>query len=182
MKKNSIDVMVDLETTGISAGCCILSIGAVTFDESSSFYRKISHIDCLERGLKDSMDTINWWSKQSAEARMEAFSGVAPLIDILGNLAEFFLSLEREYMNVYVWGNGADFDLPILGAAYEITGMKKPWKPFNGRCYRTLKNLYQEVKADPFTGLKHSAIDDAVFQARHAMKILRSRKEQKFQD
>ena len=175
---NSIDVMVDLETTGTKTGCCILSIGACTFDEKEKFYAKILHSSCLEANLADSIGTMNWWGKQSPKARMEAFSGTTPLLEVLGGFADFLRRLESQYGQVFIWGNGADFDLPILGVAYSAVGMENPWKPFNGRCYRTLKNLHKDIKADEFIGEKHNALDDAVFQARHALKILRNKKQQ----
>ena len=36
------NVMLDLETTGVSAGCCILSIGACALDLSDNFYVKVN--------------------------------------------------------------------------------------------------------------------------------------------
>ncbi|EKD22463.1 MAG: putative endodeoxyribonuclease [uncultured bacterium] len=179
----STDIMVDLETTGVSAGCGILSIGACTMDEEEKFYEKIDIKSCREHGLKDLPATINWWSMQSAEARMEAFSGSMELIAVLGDFADWFRRVERrkgKEGEAFIWGNGADFDLPILKAAYEICDMKVPWKPYNGRCFRTLKNLpmNKEVKMDKFEGMKHNALDDAIYQSRHMMKILRFMKKE----
>lgn len=178
---NSIDIMVDLETTGVSAGCSILSIGAVSLDEKFKFYEKIDIKSCHTAGLKDFHGTMAWWNTQDSEARMEAFSGTQELITVLGAFSDWFKSVERHTggAEVFIWGNGADFDLPILKKAYEAVGMKEPWKPFNGRCYRTLKNLKEnkEIKTDKFDGMKHSALDDAIHQARHMRKILRSKKQ-----
>lgn len=165
--------MIDLETTGVAAGCGILSIGATTFDLEHKFYSRISHADCVARGLKDNLDTMAWWNKQSFEARSEAFGGEDLLVVALGKFADWFNRLPGDRDKIFVWGNGADFDLPILGAAFDQVGMRKPWKPFNGRCYRTLKNLYFGVKAPDFEGVKHNALADAVHQARHAREILR---------
>lgn len=176
---NSIDVMIDIETTGTSSGCCILSIGATSFDEKYTFYMKIDHRSSVSYGLKDSPGTMAWWQQQSSEARMEAFSGTDDLVVVLGAFSDFLLSIQRAEGEVFIWGNGADFDLPIIKAAYEIVDMPVPWKPFNGRCYRTLKNLPQNknIKADKFEGVKHNALADAIFQARHALKILRETKQ-----
>lgn len=172
------DVMIDLETTGTSAGCCILSLGACTLDEKYNFYMKISHDSCKSSGLKDLQSTMDWWSKQHPMARDEAFSGTKDLVMVLGAFADWMMAIRKKEGDTFVWGNGADFDLPILGAAYEIVGMEKPWRPFNGRCYRTFKNLPEnkEIKMDKFEGMKHNALDDAKMQARHMLKILRSKK------
>lgn len=183
---SSIDIMLDLETTGVSAGCCILSIGAVTLDEKFKFYEKISIDSCYNAGLKDFAGTRAWWNKQSPEARREAFSGTESLTTILGAFSDWFKSVERQAGgDAFIWGNGADFDLPILKAAYEAAGMEEPWKSFNGRCYRTLKNLKENktILAEKFEGMKHNALDDAIHQARYMMKILRSKKQiEMFQD
>ena len=166
------DVMIDLETLGTRAGCSILSIGACTFDQSYLYHEKISRTSCQERGLLEDPETLAWWDKQNAEARTAAFSGQLTLEQALGRLNDFFAILPATNRDIYVWGNGADFDLPILEAAYQKVGMKKPWAPFNGRCFRTLKNLYFDVKAPIFEGMKHDALEDAKHQARHARLIL----------
>lgn len=172
---SSNDIMVDLETTGVAGGCGILSLGACTFDLGYNFYDKISHESCLENGLVDLPSTIAWWDKQNPLARAEAFSGTKSLAEVLGAFADWYSSIPR---TKFIWGNGADFDLPILQAAYDAVGMKKPWGPFNGRCYRTLKNLYPSISMGKFEGMKHNALDDAQMQARHALSILKERKRQ----
>ena len=177
---NSADVMIDLETTGTSPGCGILSIGACTFDGIFEFYEKINPTDNFKWRLESSMETLAWWNKQDIAAKREAFSGTKDLVEVLGNFSDYILRVSRNNGNaeVFVWGNGADFDNPILAKAYEVVEMKQPWKPYNGRCYRTLKNLYPQIKMEKFEGMKHNALDDAKMQARHALAILRERKRQ----
>lgn len=169
----SLDVMIDLETVGTSAGCGILSIGACTFNHSHTFYKKIDLESCKLIGLTEDQDTMAWWRKQDPEAKREAFSGTNSIVEVLGNFSDWFRRLPGDADKIFVWGNGADFDLPILAAAYAAAKMQKPWKPFNGRCYRTLKNLYFSVKMQPFDGMKHNALADAKNQASHARNILR---------
>ncbi len=74
-------------------------------------------------------------------------------------------------MQIAIWGNGAGFDQPILSAVYRAVGVVQPWKFFNERCYRTLKNLYPGF---PYTRpkLAHHALEDAKAQAVHAVAIL----------
>lgn len=169
----SIDIMVDLETTGVSAGCGILAIGACSFLGKYTFYDRIHPHSCLTAGLKEDPETLKWWNKQDRAARDEAFSGTKDLVMVLGQFADFLRCLPAPSKVVYLWGNGADFDLPILSAAYSAVGMKTPWEPFNGRCYRTLKNLYKPIAMREFEGLKHTALADAKNQAAHAREILR---------
>jgi len=178
-RRMSMDIMLDLETTGTRAGCGILTIGACSFDEARWFYERIDLKTCHDEGLKDDPETIAWWGKQTAEARMEAFSGQEPLVAVLGRFADWCQGLKQQHGKVFSWGNGADFDQPILEAAFIACDMKKPWCWDASRCYRTLKNLPENrlIKADAFEGVKHNALADATHQARHAMKILRVNKE-----
>lgn len=173
-KMCSIDIMIDLETTGTKPGCGILSIGACSFNEIMIFYQTISPVNCAEIGLVPSADTLDWWAKQPSSVKQEAFSGVTPVVQALGEFADFLQRLHSLYDNVYVWGNGADFDLPILAAAYHHCGMKQPWGAWNGRCYRTLKNLpiFKGILPEPFVGDKHNALADARHQAKHALRLL----------
>jgi DNA polymerase III epsilon subunit-like protein len=168
--KRVIDVMLDLETVGVSAGCGILSIGAVTFDLEKQFHEKISPESC--RGvLKESLETLRWWNTQPREIKDDAFSGTKGLTFVLLEFSEWFRSL-GPVEDTYIWGNGADFDLPILQAAYETIGREKPWKGYNGRCYRTLKNLLPHVKPQVKNAVRHNALEDAKYQARHAVQLL----------
>lgn len=170
-KKMAIDIMIDLETCGTRPGCILLTLGAASFSLENNFYEKFSKLDGEKWGFKKDPETMAWWDKQSPEARAEAFSGTTPVIEVLGKFSDYITSFNQE---VFVWGNGADFDLPLLAAYYNLIGMKLPWKPYNGRCYRTLKNLYKDIKMDAFEGMKHSALADAKNQARHAHKILKA--------
>lgn len=171
---DSLDLVIDLETTGVEAGCPILSIGACSVDQQHKFYQSVSHADCIKHGLKDNFETIAWWQRQNKEARDEAFSGITSLIQALGEFHDFFRRIPAK--KIFVWGNGADFDLPILKAAYSKCNMSVPWLPYNGRCYRTMKNNYPDVVAPALSGVKHNALDDAVYQAIHLRMILQHRK------
>jgi exodeoxyribonuclease VIII len=87
-----------------------------------------------------------------------------------GAVVKYIIPDPKDFL---VWGNGADFDLPILSAAYVAAGFGgPPWKPYNGRCYRTLKNLRPDVPRPERRGTAHNALDDAVFQAEHAIALL----------
>lgn len=173
-EKSGCNVMIDLETTGVSAGCKVLSIGATTFEEDFTFYSSIHVASQNSFGLKDNFDTLAWWAKQSPEVRTTAFEGTSPLPIVLADFSSWLMGTVRDARGaITVWGNGADFDLPILEAAYIAIGKKKPWGPMQGRCYRTLKNLppLKNIKIEE-NPLKHDALQDAIYQARHAVKLL----------
>lgn len=163
-------IMIDLETLGTKAGCGIIAIGACTFDGQHQFYQKIAREESERVGLLTDPDTMRWWAKQSSAARNESFSGTASVIEVLGAFSDWMRATKQKtkVSSQTVWGNGADFDLPILKGAYDAVDMKIPWGPWSGRCYRTLKNLKPNLKADEFQGEKHTALADAMHQALHA--------------
>lgn len=168
--------MLDLETLGTQPGSVVLSIGAVAFDPDeglgSSFYTVISVEDSLRLGLTIDASTLRWWSRQSRTTYVEALNAPEEA-SLLGALAAFNTWLEFNTRgNVWLWGNGADFDLPLLLACYRKTGIKPPWEFYNSRCYRTLKALRPDVRLDRSNN--HNALDDARNQAEHAVAILRA--------
>lgn len=178
-----INVMLDLETLGTRAGCSILSIGAAEFGRDgikSTYYSVINRKTCLEVGLVEDQDTVNWWFLQSLEAQIvlnETASPNSPTIgEALYQFGNMWLGsllpvhdIDRKYLQV--WGNGADFDLPILAHAYKVCGQRVPWAPYNGRCYRSLKNFMPNIRIIR-DGTHHNALEDAKAQAEHAVRLL----------
>lgn len=169
------NIMVDLETLGTSAGCSILSIGAVFFDAEGlgeEFYTPVNRQSCLDAGLVEKEDTVKWWSQQNAGAqkvlRLAGLKKTPTLAKALEGLSAFI----KKDTSVKVWGNGADFDNPILIVAYERLGMEQGWGNWNGRCYRTLKSIAAGPKLDR-AGTHHNALDDAKSQALHAIALFK---------
>ena len=189
-----IDVMVDLETVGNRAGCGILSIGAVYFDPfaldqkkplngrgvpnkfGAEHYEVVRLSTCDAAGLHRDQGTLDWWGRQSAEARKVLdvagrARGNVPLKKALENLNDFLSTAGKK--NVRVWGNGASFDNAILAAAYAAAGVEAGWLYWNDRCYRTLKGMVPK-DAVPLVrvGTYHNALDDAKTQAEHACRLV----------
>lgn len=169
------NVMVDLETLGTRPGCKIMSIGAVVFSPAGVDIDKSFYIDIhRDQPLAEQHDTIAWWEgvrKDNPKAYDRIFGPDTvrtPMAEALTHFAGWINAIGGE---VLVWGNGADFDNPILSAAYTACGMSQPWGPWNGRCYRTLKGLRSDIRLSR-KGTHHNALDDAVSQAAHAVDIL----------
>ena len=159
--------MIDLETLDTASTALILSIGAVEFDQTGigkQLYTVISIDSCLEHGLTIGQSTLLWWMDRSDAARAAAFTSErASLEQALTALDETF-----DWADKKVWANGADFDLPILTNAYKAIGRTPPWKFYNTRCYRTVKNtiprnVYKSMAVEP--RVAHDALADAVAQA-----------------
>ena len=163
------NIMLDLETLGTEPGCPIISIGAARFDESGiggCFYRAITVDSCFALGMKPAAATLEWWMGQSDSAK-RVFSGERILINQA--LLDFKGWVEDDDA---MWGNSARFDCGILHEAYRICGIQTPWKWWNEKCYRTLKNTFPSIEFER-TGVHHNALDDAKSQAWHAAKILK---------
>lgn len=172
-------IMLDLETMGNKPGAAIISIGAVFFDVNNGlgreFHTRIDLEDAVKSGLKMDPSTVKWWMKQSKEAQDAVMMPGASLRSAIMEFESFVRCNLEIGERVEVWGNGSDFDNVLLLAAFDICEITPPWKFFDSRCYRTLKNLFKSVAPDPREGIHHDALDDAKFQALHAIKILQAK-------
>lgn len=162
-------VMIDLETLGNKPGSVIVAIGAVKFGSgeiTSSFYERVDAESCVQLGLRLDAATVMWWLKQSDAARKEITRPGGKLSEVLMRFSSWVNDLDAE-----VWGNGASFDNVLLSDAYDRAQLPRPWKYYNDRCYRTVKNLRPEV---PIMrgGTHHNALDDAKSQAKHLMAMI----------
>lgn len=169
------DLMVDTETLGTRPGSALTSIGAVAFNAEegyvgAGFYCTVDARSCERAGLTLDADTVLWWLKQSGEARAALTApGAMDLSVALAGLASFWLSQGCRR----VWSHGANFDEPLLSAAYRAAGMAgPPWKYWDARCTRTLFAL-AGVAPDREGGTHHNALDDALAQARAAIEAYR---------
>lgn len=170
-----IQLMADIETLGTTPGCAILSVAVVPFQagglvsDIEHFYERISPASCVLAGLHTDDRTVTWWAAQDEETRNEAFSGTQNLSASLSNLHDYISGFPAD---TYIWGLGASFDVPILEAAYAAFQRKPPWSYRASMCFRTLKALYPQVSSPAQNRQKHSALEDARFQAKHAERIL----------
>lgn len=159
--------MVDLETLDTRPSAIILSIGACLVDwgrgvASEPFYRVIEVESCREVGLTESSDTRAWWDKQSPEARKVFTDPGIKLIEALCDFSDYL----KPFGRTRIWGNGSDFDNVILANAYDALGLDAPWKFWDNRCFRTVKNIHKgHIKESTREGTYHNALDDAIHQA-----------------
>ena len=166
-----MEIMLDIETMGNGSNSAIIAIGAVAFDIndiSSRFYQQVNLQSSIDAGMEMDASTVLWWLKQSDDAR-SAFKVNEKSLNISNALIEF--SMFCESVNVCgMWGNGAAFDNALLSNAYRKLEIEQPWKFWNDRCYRTVKNIYQYVEFVR-SGTNHNAVDDAESQALHLIEI-----------
>jgi len=169
-------IMLDCETIGTVPGSTILTIGGFRFDPRETdligtkledhsprrqFYARIDRRSCFLAGMEDEQATLDWWEKQSAEARQEAFDA-GPRVDIDAGLVDL-----RDFCNAYEephpWSHGAGFDVALLEWAMRLFGIAIPW---NFRHIRDTRTAYSMAGQYPRNnGLKHHALHDAFAQA-----------------
>ena len=167
-------IMLDLETLGTEPGSIITTIGAAKFNNKEvvdTFYVKIAVDDSQKLGFSIAPSTFLWWLDQEDAARKEitecTLAKGAKTVSEALNLFNYWMGVD-----VPVWGNGVLFDNALLSHYYKVTEIRKPWTYRSDRCYRTVKNMFPEITAEPFKGVKHNAVDDAISQAYHLIKIL----------
>jgi hypothetical protein len=183
--------MIDIETMGTGPDAAILTIGAVMFDPraedteetlrpESTLFGPITFKSNAEEGRAFDPDTIAWWMTQSKEAQLALVEGKQ--INLRGALEQF-----RQWIAgakpapTRVWGNDPDFDCVILIHAFKRAGLMWPFKFWESRSVRTIKELAYPpggLRGDfPAIGVgtAHNAQDDTIRQAlavQHAYKIL----------
>lgn len=169
--------MLDMETIGTAANSVILSIGAIYFNDDGStgkeFYSLLDTISQLDKGRVEDESTVDWWEKQSEEAKKEAYSvpeeDRPDTLQVLKNLNDF---IKEGGKDVLIWGNGSDFDNALLADLFRSFGIKQPWGFWNNRCFRTFKSEFKHLASEPaFEGIKHHALYDAKHQVRYLAKI-----------
>ncbi len=169
-------LMIDLETMGTNTNAPIVVIGAVFFDPQTGeigpvFYIVISLTDAMNTGAVPDGGTIEWWLKQSSEARAAILTDQVKLKDALSQFRKFINEYSDEKF-VQVWGNGATFDNAILRTSYERLDIPCPWRYHNDRDVRTIVELGKTIDFDartviPFEGVRHNALDDTRHQAKY---------------
>ncbi|HBC9697229.1 TPA: 3'-5' exoribonuclease [Escherichia coli] len=176
-------LMVDMETMGNSPDAPIVSIVAVFFDPSTGntgaeFYQVVSLESSMSFGMKPDASTIQWWLKQSSEARSAILVDEAMgLLETLELLADFIAeNAANGSHTVQLWGNGCSFDNVILRRAYALTDTPFAVPFRNDRDVRTMVELGKSVGINPrfdipFEGDMHNALSDARHQVKYVSAI-----------
>lgn len=167
-------IVIDLETMGIGTNAAIVAIGAVRIESGNptdEFYRRVDLASSIAHGGTTDASTITWWLKQSAQAREEVdgSQSAASLYEALRDLRHFIASSEAPRL----WGNGATFDLRILGEAYDAFHEGRPWDFRLERDLRTILELYPDAKdVGVHPCIRHHAVHDARHEALQLCKAL----------
>lgn len=159
-------LMIDIETSGQNPGCRVMTLGAYGFNTSGKpceFYRRFDSVKLHEAGFTDDVATMEWWTKKPKETFTETFGGND---DPKEGIADFkhFCYENFDMANNHgfkVWCCGLDFDFPILKEFFRRYGYYFPWKFWDQRDYRTLRNEFPEIRLRENNQDAHISIEDA---------------------
>lgn len=177
------EIMVDLETLGTTPTASILSIGAVKFNLTDldteedlqsperCFYVEIISSDWTSHGRVIEADTVEWWMKQSEEAR-KIFADRPEKLSAVTALAMFYKFVSENSEKVRLWANGINFDTVLLRNLVAAIGTKLPSFPvpyWSEMDVRTLVKLAENFggmnrSSVKKIGVHHNALDDARYQ------------------
>lgn len=169
--KNYTDLMIDLETLSTNANATILEIGWCFFDRkdrwrtlwSWSWFPDLN--EQAEMGFQVDTDTIAWWQSQPEAYRRQQEAERQSVVNVVKHMMDCWNGLGTE--ETLVWAKGTHFDLPILRKLFP-----EPWGFRNIHDLRTLKLIAGPHVETPAKNLMpHSAIEDAVYQAREVIHL-----------
>lgn len=169
--------MVDTETLGLNSRAPIIQIGLVFFTIEGIQTQSeltIDFDDALKYGEADG-STIKWWLEQDKAAQKTLFKNPRPAEDA----ADVVEKLIQAQNPNYFWAH-ATFDFPIVNNLFRALGRKTPIPFRTSYDLRTLEHFVgNDIEWEKREGVYHNALDDATYQAKHAIKMLRRIKQMK---
>lgn len=173
MKKH---LMLDIETLSQDPKAAVISIGACTFDSEGihdTFKVNIKPESAKAFGMIISKDTVDWWLKQSPEARAATLERNVMADFGLGQFVEWYAKMNP----AFVWAHGSTFDIVILEHAFKCVSQDIPWKYWHICDSRTVFNMFginvKDLHSTEGT-MHHDALDDAKTQAKALIAIFNS--------
>lgn len=175
------NIMVDIETLGITETAHILSIGLCSFSLTEGVRntdgRWEFQLGLAEQNRSIDVSTLDFWLRQPAETFAKVTKLDLSLKDALESLVDIITDHKRDGNKVKLWCNGANFDFAILKNALKQCHMPTPWAYYEENCMRSVKTLVganydrlcdmvtHRVSAKGFTTNTHEALSDAIWQA-----------------
>lgn len=157
-KKERLDVMLDMETLGTTAGSIILSVAMRTFTldgsapkEDFDFHHHISVLDSLWHHLQSDERTEEWWRQQGEGVRVKAMEGQKTAVGLESVMRLLHAQLKQwnEKYDLFIWGRGVGgFDLPLLDSVMKRVmgeaGYKTPWNYWAAMDVRSIVNFCKQ--------------------------------------
>lgn len=179
-------LMIDFETLDVTPSAVVVSLGAALFKKEGvidSFYRVLKIDEQLKMGRTLSEGTLQWWFQQSKEAQAPLHTPPNEKVYLQSCIGDLMSFCEKalnddnnNWKGLNVWGNGANFDPPILDDMFRMCGLEIPYMFWNVRCYRTFDSMTKCKELVVRQGTHHNAEDDAIYQAETVIAYLNRKK------
>ena len=170
------DIFLDVETMGIERiTSAVVAIGAVEFDMGlgtigRTFQVAVHLGDAVNNhGLTMEASTVLWWLGQGKDAQGPITSRLEALPAALDQFTAF-ARLCCPIDDLKVWGKGPSTDNAFVRHCYACARKPMPWHYWFDRDFRTM-DAFCPLPKDEMTGVKHNAVDDAMRDVKHLMKI-----------
>lgn len=164
-------VMVDIETLGVNPRAPIISIGACAFCVKSGKIGKTFHrtVEWDITRFQADVSTIRWWIRQAGDVREIILDDNAPPIEeVLSDFSTFIANLQTtRSIPDFFWANTPAFDFIILRNAFGVCRADPPWKFWQERCVRTIRDRIVHNTAPTQA---HNALNDAIAQAKDVIR------------
>lgn len=174
------DIMVDLETLGVSDGATIFQLAAASFDiQTGEVHSEIDlKLDVSKaENLKVDGGTLRWWLKTNSDLLANLISeGNLTEVEMFTQFAEWVEETKKANGTPYLWGNGIAFDNVKIEQKMTSLGLKYPINFRKERDVRTILDLAsmisgeseREIFEDIYDGseVAHNALDDVKRQIR----------------
>ena len=176
-------MMVDCETLAVNANAVVLSIGACVYNaegikDAIELFPSVSQQ--VEAGREISDDTLMWWFTRPDETRQSIVRGERQPLSVV---ADEFVDWAHQHRNqcgkenLWFSAFGIDFDLPLVTS---LLGKYRtmPWeggRPMyqNKMCLRAVNEIFADAIVWPEGPTKHTAMADAINQARAHINVLK---------
>lgn len=168
------DVMVDIETLGLTGGDIILSVAFLEFHLEDGHARgdtleiNFDLKDSAKLGFNIDVETLMWWLKQDRETFEKNLKDPMPVDHALRRIINWFRDRDLR-----VWANSPQMDLVLLKSYYRKLQMPVPWSYRNECDCRTIAMLRPRIKKSTgYVGYKHTPADDAAHQIKYVRKTI----------
>lgn len=166
-------MMFDIETLDVADTAVVLQVGYVVFEGELTIRQRSFNLDAQEQldgGRSVAWSTLEWWFKQSDDARKSVSGGSSYKMDaFMTSFAEAVKDVEL------IWAKGS-FDFQIVENMYRGAGKKAPWRYSQPRDLRTALDFHPEAKKMARDGVGHTGLGDAMHQMRQLVAVRKSMK------
>lgn len=154
-----IHAMLDIETLGVKTRAPVLSAGVEFFDPHLNlrFEKELFLFDPeQQRGRHIQFSTMKWWMQQDRAAQAHWRDAEFPKVSFE---LERFVRFGETHGDVIWWAVGPHFDMTIMETLLEDFGLRTPWKFWNVRDVRTVREWIND-SAVPANTNAHDPLAD----------------------